>query len=192
MQGFVLSSGKRRGALAKTPGYGEPGCPRCPGGFAPWHSPRSVMSSRAGWPEEWCPECSALGVCCRSGPFPRRRAVPVRLHVAPGWRVCRCPTCKEYPGEPCRTASGRGASRPHAARFRPRIAELPSRRAVCHELERRGATVAVVLFSGRAGQGGGTATITLSRLEGDDFVGVEGSTGRGELAHAFEAPVWDR
>ena len=60
------------------------------------------------------------------------------------------------------------------------------------ELERRGATIAVVPFSGRAGEGGRTGTITLSRLEGDQLVDVERWSGRDELALALEGPVWDR
>ena len=64
--------------------------------------------------------------------------------------------------------------------------------AVWEELERRGATLAIVPFSGRAGEGGRTGAITLSRLEGDEFVDVERWTGRDELALALEGPVWDR
>jgi hypothetical protein len=60
------------------------------------------------------------------------------------------------------------------------------------ELERRGATVAVVPFSGRAGRGGTTETITLSGFAGDELVDVERWSGRDELALALEGPVWDR
>jgi hypothetical protein len=63
---------------------------------------------------------------------------------------------------------------------------------VWEELERRGATMAVVPFSGRAGRGGKTGTITLSRQEGDEFVDVERWSGRDELALALEGPVWGR
>ena len=56
------------------------------------------------------------------------------------------------------------------------------------ELGRRGATVATVPFWGRAGRGGHTDTITLLRLAGE----VERWTGRDELCHALEAPVWER
>lgn len=59
------------------------------------------------------------------------------------------------------------------------------------ELEQRGATVAVVPFSRRAGRGGTAATITVSRIE-DQKVSVKRWTSRDELAHALEAPVWDR
>ena len=60
------------------------------------------------------------------------------------------------------------------------------------ELARRGATVAVVPFSGRAGHGGTTGSITLTRPDGGELVDVERSTGRDELALALEGPVWDR
>ena len=52
--------------------------------------------------------------------------------------------------------------------------------------------IAVVPFSGRAGEGGRTGTITLSRVEGDELVDVERWSGRDELALALEGPVWDR
>ena len=60
------------------------------------------------------------------------------------------------------------------------------------ELERRGAAVAVVPFSGRAGDGGRTGTVTLRRLAGGELVHVERWSGREELAFALEGPVWDR
>ena len=112
--------------------------------------------------------------------------------MARGWRERPCPTCNALPGDPCRTPSGREASRPHAARLRPGRGELAARQAVWEELERRGATVAVVPFSGCAGRGGTTETITLSRLEGGELVVVGRWTGRDELAFALEGPVWDR
>ena len=52
--------------------------------------------------------------------------------------------------------------------------------------------IAVVPFSGRAGNGGRTGTITLSRVEGVELVDVERWRGRDELALALEGPVWDR
>jgi hypothetical protein len=63
---------------------------------------------------------------------------------------------------------------------------------VWEELERRGATLAVVPFSGRAGGGGRTGTITLSRLEGDELIDVERWSARDELALGLEGPGWDR
>ncbi|MGA2926489.1 MAG: hypothetical protein ABSG43_10925 [Solirubrobacteraceae bacterium] len=60
------------------------------------------------------------------------------------------------------------------------------------ELASRGATVAIVPFSGRAGAGGTIGTIALSRVDGEELVDVERWSGRDELAYALEAPVWDR
>jgi hypothetical protein len=59
------------------------------------------------------------------------------------------------------------------------------------ELEQRGVTSALVPFSGRAGAGGETGTIVLVLLDGRS-VEIWPSESREELAHALEAPVWDR
>ncbi len=112
--------------------------------------------------------------------------------MARGWRARRCPTCNALPGDPCHTPPGREASQAHTARLRPGRRELAARQAVWEELARRGATIAVVPFSGRAGDGGTTGTITLSRLQGDALVDVELWSGRDKLALALEGPVWDR
>jgi len=152
------------------------------------------MSDRREWLSQWCPTCRATpGTrCCldrltRSG---ARHAVG--LHVARGWRERRCPTCKAPPGERCRTPSGRDASQVHTARLRPGRDELLLQPAVWDELARRHAEIAVVPFWGRAGWGGRSETITLSRIENDELVDVERCSSRDELAYALEAPVWDR
>jgi hypothetical protein len=150
------------------------------------------MSDRALWLDEWCPTCRAApGARCRVHSLSKTRP-PTPLHVARGWRARSCPTCKALPGEPCRTPSGREASRIHQARLRPGRRELLSGESVWQELEARGATVATVAFSGRAGRGGRTDRIVLSRLDRDELVDVERSTGRDELCYALEAPIWDR
>lgn len=150
------------------------------------------MSDRALWLEEWCPTCRAApGTRCRV-PYYRKTRPPTRLHVARGWRARACPTCKAVAGDPCRTPSGREASRTHDARLRPGRRELLTGEAVWHELEARGATLAIVPFSGRAGHGGLIDRIVLSQVDGDELVDVEQSTGGDELCHALEAPVWDR
>lgn len=59
-------------------------------------------------------------------------------------------------------------------------------------MRRRGATIAIVPFWGRAGKGGQTDTITLLRLDGGELAEVERWSGRDELCHALEAPVWER
>jgi hypothetical protein len=66
------------------------------------------------------------------------------------------------------------------------------RPAVFEELERRGATVALVPFSGRAGAGGRVEAIKLLRLEREDLVEVERWSCRDELCFAIEAPIWER
>lgn len=67
-----------------------------------------------------------------------------------------------------------------------------ARSSVWVELERRGATVAVLPFSGRAGRGGDVGTIVLRRIDDGELIDVERWTGRDELAHGLEAPIWDR
>jgi hypothetical protein len=60
------------------------------------------------------------------------------------------------------------------------------------ELERRGASIAVVPFAGRAGRGGQTETIRLSRVADGELLDIERWSSRDELAYALEEPVWDR
>jgi hypothetical protein len=122
------------------------------------------VSDRRAWLEEWCPTCwAAPGARCKRTTWSRsgkRRDAPLGfMHCARGWRQRACPTCRAHPEEPCRTPTGREASRPHAARLRPGPRELLRPRDVWEKLERRGATVAVVDFSGRAGLGGQTGRI---------------------------------
>ena len=88
--------------------------------------------------------------------------------------------------------SGREASHTHQARLGPGRHELVSGESVWHELERRGAMIATVPFSGRAGRGGRIDRIVLSRADGDELVAVERRTTRDGLGYALEAPVWDR
>ncbi len=78
------------------------------------------------------------------------------------------------------------------ARLRSGRGELAIRQAVWEELERRGAAVAVVPFSSRAGEGGTTGRISLGRLEGRQLVQIDRWSVSEELVSALEAPVWDR
>jgi hypothetical protein len=156
------------------------------------------VSDRTVWLEQWCPECGAApGARCSRWSRGRRvgggRIVPAaQLHVARGWLERPCPTCKAPISERCSTPSGRPAPRVHTARLRPARRELVWRPAVWEELERRGATVAVVPFWGRAGRGGQTERIDLLRVECERLVEVERWTSRDELCYALEAPVWER
>jgi len=89
--------------------------------------------------------------------------------------------------------SGREAFRIHEARLRPGQRELLSGESVWVALEARGATVASVPFSGRAGRGGQVDRILLSRAgDNGELVDVERWSGRDELCYALEAPIWDR
>jgi hypothetical protein len=63
---------------------------------------------------------------------------------------------------------------------------------VWDELERRGATIAIVRFSGRAGAGGRIGVVILGCDDGEHFVEADRWTRRDELAYALEARVWDR
>jgi hypothetical protein len=111
------------------------------------------MSDRALWVEEWCPTCRVSpGARCRM-PFASKTRALTRLHIARGWRARSCPTCNAPAGGPCRTPSGQEASRNHEARLRSGRWELLPGPAIWDELEKRGATIAVVPFSGRAGRG---------------------------------------
>jgi hypothetical protein len=150
------------------------------------------MSDRALWLEEWCPTCHAAPASRCRLPYQRKTRPNTRLHVARGWRARPCPTCKAAAGEQCRTPSGRQASRTHEARLRPGRHELLGGEAVWQELEARGATIATVPFTGRAGRGGHVDRLVLSRVDGDELVAVESWTSHDELCYALEAPVWDR
>ena len=149
------------------------------------------MSDHASWLEEWCPDCQAApGTRCAGHRLTKRTLPSSILHFARGWRYRSCPTCRVVPGEVCRTPSGREASGPHTARLRRGRHELTHNEAWT-ELERRGVTVASVPFTGIAGAGGETRTITLWLLGGRS-IEIWSSEWREELASALEAPVWDR
>lgn len=151
------------------------------------------MSDRRAWLDEWCPDCRAApGARCRHLSLRKKRDPAPWLHIGRGWRCRLCPTCRAMVGEVCRTPSGREASQPHTARLRRGPTELVACADVWAELERRGATVAVLSFSGRAGEGGRVGRITLSRIEAGELIDVERWTGCDELTYALEAPTWDR
>jgi hypothetical protein len=133
----------------------------------PARTQEAVMSDRLAWLEQWCPECGAApwARCGRwrwgRGTRGRTVAIP-HLHIARGWRERPCPTCKAEPGERCVTPTGREAAKLHVARLRPARWELVRREATWEELNRRGATGAIVAFWGRAGSGGRTDPIIVT------------------------------
>ena len=124
------------------------------------------------------------------GPSNNREAVGTP--IARGWQRGRARSARRTRASPVGPPSGREASRIHEARLRPGRYELLARDDVWAELERRGATIATVPFSGRAGRGGSVDRIALSRVQGNELVDLEGWSGRDELCYALEAPIWDR
>jgi len=155
------------------------------------------VSDRQTWLEEWCPQCHAApGRRCGERRFRADRSTgqflpSPRLHVGRGWIERRCPTCTALPGEACRTPSGKPAAVIHAARLRPGSSEI-SGPAVWAELERCGVRVVEVAFSGRNGSGGRAGPISVSRGAEASLVAIGRWALGDELAHALEAPVWDR
>ena len=147
------------------------------------------MSDRRLWLEEPCPTCGApSGLRCQTS---RYRGKPMRvLHAARGWRYRSCPACKAEPGELCRTPSGRRAAQPHAARLHPGRRELFAEQGVWEELERWGASTALVRFSGGGGSQGAIAAVTLEDAKKRELARWSG--GAGELTEALAAAVWGR
>ena len=126
------------------------------------------------WLSERCPSCgAAAGARCQSRSLTRRKApATLTLHAARAWRQRPCPTCKALPGEPCFTPRGRTAARPHSARLHPARGELHALEDVWQALERAGAEISRVRFSGGGGRRAGpmasasTLAIANSRAGG--------------------------
>jgi hypothetical protein len=157
------------------------------------------VSDRRAWLAVVCPTCRATpALRCGAWHWPRGlkpKWVPgSRLHVSRGWRERPCPKCVAEPGYPCETPNGRAAAHVHAARLRAACGELVTREEIWAELASRGAIVATVSFSGRAGSGGSTDRIALLGAGDDGLTEIElWSRGfRDELCHALEASVWAR
>jgi hypothetical protein len=131
------------------------------------------VSDRALWLEEWCPTYGAAPGSRSRVPYYRKPRPPAALNMAGGRRLRTFPTCEAAAGEPCCTPLGRETSRTHEARLRPGRHELPNAGFVWRELEAGAATVATVLFIGRAGRGGQIDRILLCRLDGDQLIDVE-------------------
>jgi len=148
-----------------------------------------ISGGRRLWLSEPCPSCAArAGARCRTS---RYGGKPTRwLHGARGWRQRSCPTCKAGPGELCTTPTGRRAGRPHTARLGGARWELLADEQVWEELERWGAPVALVRFSGGGGHPGSISAVTLEHANGEELARWSG--GEGELPEALAAPIWGR
>lgn len=109
------------------------------------------------------------------------------LHGARGWRHRSCTTCWRRPGELCRTPTGRQAGQPHTARLSHGRRELLADEDVWRELERWGASAALVGFSGGGGRPGSIAAVTLEDA-GKKELARWGQHGEGELPEALAAP----
>ena len=147
------------------------------------------MSDRRLWLAEPCPTCRAgPGLRCQTSRYGGR---PYRvLHGARGWRQRSCPTCKAQPGELCRTPTGRQAGQPHIARLRYGRGELFAEEDVWQELERWGASAALVRFSGGGGSLGSIAAVTLEDADKKEL--ARWGQGEEELPEALAAAIWGR
>ncbi len=129
-------------------------------GLEPASSGEGIVSERGARRAASCPWRRVLvGACCQS-PLSRKAQRPTRRHCLRDWREQFCPTCNTLSEEPSRTSRGRDACRPHA----PRLRLGRNERADAAASEVRGATVATVSFTGRAGEGGRLLAVVLSRL----------------------------
>jgi hypothetical protein len=149
-----------------------------------------TASDRRQWLKEICPTCGAApGARCREYRVGKPRKLAARLHVARGWRQRQCPTRDAQRAQDCLTPSGRQASRPHQARIHPADRELTLDREVWEELERRGASIASVRFTGDRRAGASFGPVTLGRVENDQYVELERWEGSGDqLIEALKAP----
>jgi hypothetical protein len=121
----------------------------------------------------------------------RYGAKPSRvLHGARGWRHRSCPSCRAQPGELCGTPTGGQVGRAHTARLSYGRRELFAEEDVWRELERWGATVALVGFSGGGGHPGSIAAVTLEDAGKREL--ARWGHGEGELPEALAAPIWGR
>ena len=153
-----------------------------------------TASDRRQWLNERCPTCGAApGARCRTHGAGKTRKLAARLHVARGWHQRQCPTCHAQPGQECLAPSGRRASRPHQARIHPVDGELTLDRQVWEELERRGASIASIPFTGHRRPGASFGPVTLGRVENNEYLELERWEGSGDqLIEALKAPVSDQ
>jgi hypothetical protein len=145
-------------------------------------------SDRRSWLEDDCPNCGARpGARCKSRVG---RKPPLTLHGARGWRQRRCPVCRAAPGERCATPRGRPAARPHTARLHCARGELHAAEDVWRALERAGAQLALVRFTGGGGRPGTLEGLSLQPQSSAPARLVDAI--QSELTGALAAPVWGR
>ena len=124
---------------------------------------RGLISDRASWLEEWCPTCRvAPGARCRN-PYARRLARRRTCTWRAGGERERSRSARPYRASRAarpRDAWHRGCIRRGCGRAE---IELLFGESVWRELKARGATIATVPFSGRAGRGGRIDRLALSR-----------------------------
>ena len=129
-----------------------------------------LVADRRLWLQEACPTCQASpGARCRDHlGWRKTRRLTTELHFARGWRQRPCPTCHAEPGEECFTPRGRRAANPHSARLHRAAGELV-RSEAWEELQRRGANIAILPFSGKQRTGASFGPIRLEHLENGRF-----------------------
>jgi DNA invertase Pin-like site-specific DNA recombinase len=152
-----------------------------------------LVADRRLWLQESCPTCRASpGARCRDPRALRKTRLPrTELHFARGWRQRPCPTCRAEPDEGCFTPRGRSTARPHSARLHPSIGEL-TRSEAWEELQRRGANIATLRFTGKRRTGASFGPIRLERLENDQLIEIETWSDQRSgdaLIEALKAPV---
>ena len=151
---------------------------------------RRPQAVAAGDPSHLCQ--ASPGARCRDPRALGKTRLPrTELHFARGSRQRPCPTCHAPPGEGCFTPRGRSTARPHSARLRPSAGEL-TRTEAWEELQRRGANIATVPFTGKRRTGASFGPIRLERLEKDQFIEIEtwSEQRSGDaLIEALKAPV---
>ncbi|MGZ6569282.1 MAG: zinc finger domain-containing protein [Solirubrobacteraceae bacterium] len=149
---------------------------------------QTQRSDRRSWLEDDCPSCGArAGARCQSRVG---RKPPLTLHGARGWRQRRCPVCKAAPGERCATPRGRPAAAPHTARLHCARGELHAAEDVWRALQRAGAQLALVRFTGGGGRPGTLEGVSLQAQGSPAARPVDEI--QSELTGALAAPVWGR
>ena len=149
------------------------------------------MSDRQPWLGEPCPTCGARsGLRCQTS---RYGGKPSRLLARRAWVAASLLPVLQGAAGRAVPDTDRQASRPaaHGAAAATGRRELFAEQDVWQELERWGAAVALVRFSGGGGSQGSIAAVTLEDAE-EARAWPAGGSGEGELPEALAAPIWAR